>query len=154
EIDALRARVERQVAEQRVIAAKTDLEKSKAALTRAIGLPANQFFDVEPPVAFRAPAATEASATDAALQSRPDLASAQARLEAAELALRASRAQQQPTFAVTGDYGVGGDHTAFNQIYTVVLGVSVPIYTGGRIRADVIRAESEVGRRRAEYEDL
>jgi outer membrane protein TolC len=41
EIDALRAQVERQVAEQRVITARTDLEKSKAALARAIGLPAN-----------------------------------------------------------------------------------------------------------------
>jgi outer membrane protein TolC len=154
EIDALRAHVERQVAEQRVITARTDLEKSKATLTRAIGLPATHMFGVEPPSAFRAPTVTEASAMESALQSRADLASAQARLEAAELALRALRAQQQPTFAISGDYGVGGDHTAFNQVYTVALGVSVPIYTGGRIRADVVRAESEVGSRRAEYDDL
>jgi outer membrane protein TolC len=105
-------------------------------------------------VACGAPSVTEASAIEAALQSRADLASAQARLEAAELALRALRAQEQPTIAVTGDYGVGGDHTAFRQIYTVALGVSVPIYTGGRIRANVVRATSEVGSRRAEYEDL
>jgi outer membrane protein TolC len=91
---------------------------------------------------------------ESALQSRADLASAQARLEAAELALRGLRAQEQPTIAVTGDYGVGGDHTAFKQIYTVALGVSVPIYTGGCIRADVVRAESEVGSRRAENDDL
>jgi outer membrane protein TolC len=154
EIDALRAHVERQVAEQRVITARTDLEKSKATLTRAIGLPANHIFGVEAPAAFGAPTVTEASAMESALQSRADLASAQARLEAAELALRALRAQQQPTFAISGDYGVGGDHTAFNQVYTVALGVSVPIFTGGRIRADVVRAESEVGSRRAEYDDL
>jgi len=154
EIDALRARVERQVAEQRVITTRTDLEKSKATLTRAIGLPANHLFDVEPPATFRAPTVTEASAMESARQSRADLASALARLEAAELAQRALDAQKQPTIAVAGDYGVGGDHTAFHQIYTVALGVSVPIYTGGRIRADVVRAESEVGSRRAEYDDL
>jgi outer membrane protein TolC len=154
EIDALRAQVERQVAEQRVITTRTDLEKSKATLTRAIGLPANHIFGVEPPATFRAPTVTEASAMESALQSRADLASAQARLEAAELALRALRAQKQPTIAVTGDYGAGGDHTAFHQIYTMALGVSVPIYTGGRIRADVARAESEVSSRRAEYDDL
>ena len=154
EIDALRAQVERQVAEQRVITTRTDLEKSKAALTRAIGLPATHVFEVEPPATFRAPTMTETSAIESALQSRADLGSAQARFEAAELALRALRAQNQPTIAVTGDYGVGGDRTAFNQVYTAALGVSVPIYTGGRIRADVIRAESEFGSRRAEYEDL
>jgi outer membrane protein TolC len=154
EIDGLRAQVERQVAEQRVISARTDLEKSKAALTRAIGLPVNHSFSVEPPSALRTPTLTEASAMQSALQSRADVASAQARLEAAELALRALRAQEQPTIAVTGDYGVGGDHTAFNQIYTVAVGVSVPIYTGGRIRADVIREQSKVGSRRAEYDDL
>ena len=154
EIDALRAQVERQVAQQRVITARTDFEKSKATLTRAIGLPATQTFDIEPPAAFRAPSVTEASAIESALQERADLSSAQARVDAAELALRAVRAQHQPTVGVNGDYGVGGDHTAFNQIYTVALGVSVPIYTGGRIRAEVVRAESEVGSRQAEYDDL
>jgi outer membrane protein TolC len=137
-----------------VIAARTDLEKSKATLTRSIGLPANHIFAVEPPAASRAPTVSEASAMELALQSRSDLASAQAQVEAAELTLRASRAQEEPTVAVTGDYGLGGAHTAFHQIFTVALGVSVPIYTGGRIRADVVRATSEVGSRRAEYEDL
>ena len=154
EIDALRAQVERQIAEQRVITTRTDLEKSKAALTRAIGFPANHSFGVEAPATLRAPTMAEAVAMESALQSRADLGSAHARLEAAQLALRALRAQNQPTIAVAGDYGVGGDHTAFNQVYTVALGVSVPIYTGGRIRANVIRAESECGSRQAEYDDL
>jgi outer membrane protein TolC len=154
EIDALRAHVERQVAEQRVISVRTDLEKSKAVLARAIGLPANHVFAVDPPSPYQAPVVTEASATDAAVQSRADLASAQARVQSAELDVRALRAQRQPTIAVTGDYGVGGDHTAFDQVYTVALGVSVPIYTGGRIRAEVDRAESELARRHAEYDDL
>src|SRR5262249_3559476 len=68
--------------------------------------------------------------------------------------VRAARAQQQPVVSVTGDYGVGGDHTSYNQLYTIAVGVSVPIYTGGRIGADVRRAESELARRRAEYDDL
>src|SRR5581483_4462432 len=110
EIDALRAHVERQVAEQRVISARADVDKSKAGLTRVIGLPANQVFGVEPPTAFHAPTMSEASATESALQSRADLAGARASLEAAELAARAIRAQHEPTIGVSGNYGVGGDH--------------------------------------------
>jgi outer membrane protein TolC len=154
EIDALRSQVERQIAEQRVVTASADLEKSKAALARAIGLEADQPISVDAPAPLRAPSMTEASATEAALQSRADLASARASVDAAEFELRAARAEQQPTIGVSADYGGGGDHTAFNQVYSVAASVSVPIYTGGRIRAHVLRAESELTRRRAEYDDL
>src|SRR5262249_50079276 len=154
ELDALRAHVERQTAEQRVIAARTDVDKSRAVLARAIGLPPSHVYSVDPPAAFRAPAVTEAAATEAALRTRADLASGQARIEAAELDVRAARAQQQPGVSVTGDYRGRGDHTSYNQLYTIAVGVSVPIYTGGRIGADVRRAESELARRRAEYDDL
>lgn len=154
EIDALRADVERQTAEQRVINARNDLDKSKAVLARAIGLDVAQLLVVDPPSPFRPPALTESAATEAALRARADLASAAADVAAAEFALRAAGAERQPTIDVSADYGGGGAHTAFNQLYTVAVGVSVPLYTGGRIRGDILRAESDVARRRAEYEDL
>jgi len=154
EIDLLRAQVERQTAEQRIIMVRTELEKSKAALARAIGLPVTQPFSVDPPAQFHSVPMTEVSATETALQSRADLASAHAAVDAAEFELRAARAQQQPIIGITGDYGGGGDHTGFNQVYSVAAAVSVPLYTGGRTRADMFRAGSDLARRRAEYEDL
>jgi outer membrane protein TolC len=39
-------------------------------------------------------------------------------------------------------------------VYEVAGSVSVPIYTGGRIAADIEQAEADLERRRAEYEDL
>jgi outer membrane protein TolC len=39
-------------------------------------------------------------------------------------------------------------------VYTVSGNISVPIYTGGRIHADIERARAEMARRQAEYEDL
>lgn len=154
EIDALRAHVERQTAEQRVINARNDLDKSKAALARAIGLGVDQPLTVDPPAPFRSPSLSEAAATAAALGSRADLASAQAAVVAAESSSRAAGAERYPTVAVNADYGGGGDHAAFNQLYTVTAAVSVPLYTGGRTRADMQRAESDLARRRAEYDDL
>ncbi len=38
--------------------------------------------------------------------------------------------------------------------YTLLAGVSVPIYEGGRIRSEVMRAEATLARRRAELADL
>jgi outer membrane protein TolC len=155
EIDALRARVERQTAEQRVITARNDLEKDKLTLARLIGLSVQQSLTVEPPVPFHPLEGwTEQLAMDAAFRARADLASAQASIEAAELDVRAARAQQYPSVGLNADYGGGGDRTAFNQLYTVAVAVSMPVYTGGRIRADVARAEHDLSRRRAEFEDL
>jgi outer membrane protein TolC len=39
-------------------------------------------------------------------------------------------------------------------VYTVAGSVSLPIYTGGRIRADVDESRANLARRQAEYEDL
>jgi outer membrane protein TolC len=155
EIDGLRAQVERQSAEQRVITARNDLDKDKATLARLIGLSVDQAFAMEAGIPNRPmPAATEAAMLSAAIERRSDLAAAAAAVKAASLTVRARRAQRQPTVTVTADYGRGGDRTHFDQVYTLAAGISVPLYTGGRIASDVAEAESELSRRRAEYEDL
>ena len=155
EIDSLHAQVERQSAEQRVITARNELEKDRATLARLIGLSVDQPIVIDRDVPYRpVPDLTEASLQSTSLQARADLAAAGAEAEAAALNVRAKRAQAHPTVGVTADYGRGGDRGHFDQVYTVVAGVSVPIYTGGRIGADVAEAESELARKRAEYEDL
>jgi outer membrane protein TolC len=97
---------------------------------------------------------TEATATESALRARADLASAHAGVNAAAFELRAARGQAQPSIAVNADYGGGGDRASFNQVYTVGASVSIPLYTGGTIGADVAHAESELARRQAECDDL
>ena len=155
EIDLLRAQVERQSAEQRVITARNDLEKDRATLARLIGLSVDRPLGIDREVPYRPmPEFTEASLLASSLERRSDLAAAAAAADAAALNVRARRAETHPTVAVTADYGRGGDRGHFDQVYTVAAGVSVPIYTGGRIAADVAEAESELSRKRAEYEDL
>jgi outer membrane protein TolC len=155
EIEALRAQVERQTAEQRVIDARNDLEKSKIALARIVGLPLEQPFEIETSPAYRPLAGvTQESAQAGALRSRADLASAAAAVDAAEFNVRAQHAQREPTVGISADYGAGGALPHLNQVYTVAAGVSVPLYTGGRIRADIQTAQNMLTRRRAEYDDL
>jgi len=155
EIDALRAQVERQSAEQRVVMARNDFEKDRAALARIIGLPVDQRFSVDATLPVRALGfANEADASASALRQRADLAGAKAAAEAAGLTVRARRAQAHPSVGISADYGGGGDRVHFNQVYTVVAGVTLPLYTGGRIAADIAEADSSWQRRRAESDDL
>ena len=155
EIESLRAQVERQTAEQQVINARNDLEKGKLVLARIIGLPIEQPFDVEASVAYRPLSGiSEESANAGALRSRADLASAAAAIDASDFEVRARHAQLEPTVGLSADYGAGGALPHMNQVYTVAAGVTMPLYTGGRIRADVLTAQNTLARRRAEYEDL
>jgi outer membrane protein TolC len=156
EIDSIRAQVERETAGQRVINAANALEKDKLTLARVIGLQSDQEFVLADRLGYRPLArTTREAATAEALGSRADLRAAEASVEAATLNLRAQKGQRLPAVSLTADYGGGGVNMAnFNQVYTLAGNVSVPIYTGGRIRADVEQAQAEVARRRAEYEDL
>lgn len=156
EIDSIRAQVERQSAEQRLTNATNRLEKDKLTLARIIGLAIDQNFELTDLLAYHPlPDITAETAAVEALHSRADLRSAEASVQAAAFTVRAQRAEREPVISVTADYGGGGANTGnFNQVYTVAGNVSIPIYTGGRIRADIEQAQSDLARRQAEYEDL
>jgi outer membrane protein TolC len=101
------------------------------------------------------PDMTKDNAIAQAMQSRSDLASAEAAAQASEATLRARKAERLPVISVSADYGGGGSSLAnLSQVYSVAANVSVPLYTGGRIRADIGQAQSDVARKQAEYADL
>jgi outer membrane protein TolC len=156
EIDSLRAQVERQSAEQRLTNATNQLEKDKLTLARIIGLAIDQDFVLSDPLAYHPlTGMTADTATNEALHSRADLRSAEAGVQAASFNLRAQKAQRLPVVSVSADYGAGGANAGnANQVYTLAARVSVPIYTGGRIHADIQQAQADLARREAEYEDL
>ena len=156
EIDSIRAQVERQSAEQRLTNATNQLEKDKLTLARIIGLAVDQEFALSDPLTYHAlQGITSETATEEALRSRSDLRSAEASVEAASFDLRAQKAQRLPVVSVTANYGGAGSNVGnFNQVYSVSGNVSVPIFTGGRIHADIEQAQADLARRQAEYEDL
>jgi outer membrane protein TolC len=125
-------------------------------LARVIGLAVDQEFGMTDSLAYHPLSGlTSETATQEALRSRSDLRSAAASAEAAVFTLRAQKAQRLPVVSVTADYGGGGANLGnFNQVYTVAGNVSMPLYTGGRIRADIEQAQADVARRQAEYQDL
>lgn len=96
----------------------------------------------------------EAAAAEA-LGSRADLQSAAASVRAAESIVHAKKAQRLPVISVSAEYGGAGTNVgSFNPVYSVSGNVSVPIYTGGRIHADIEQAQADLARKEAEYADL
>jgi len=154
EIDTLRADVELHTAEQRLTDAINDLEKDKLTLDRITGIPLDQAWTPAGNYGYVAllPDAPEPSQAKA---TRFDVASAKAGVTAAQFHLRAARAERLPEISFNASYGGGGVNPAnYNQVDEVRGTISIPLFTGGRIRSDIHAAESNLVQRRAELSDL
>ena len=156
EIDSIRAQVEHQAAVQRLTNFENQFEKDKLTVGRIIGLSIDQDFEVIDALAYHPlPETTKEAATMEALGSRADLRSAAALVQAAKLTVRAEEGQRLPVVSLSADYGGGGANVGnFNQVYTINGNISVPIFTGGRIHADIENAKADLAQREAEFEDL
>jgi outer membrane protein TolC len=156
-IDALRGRVELQTQQQRLIAAENQLAIDKLALARIIGLPSGQRFALTDSVPY-APVATLSlgDALAEARATRPDYRSAQSQVRAAELSRQAAAAGQYPSLSVDGNYGdIGSPNFGTSHgTFAVEAALNVPIFQGGRVRADTLLADSVLEQRRAELADL
>jgi outer membrane protein TolC len=155
-IDVLRAQVELQTQQQRLIAAQNQLEIDKLALARIIGLPKGQQFEVTDTVPF-APldGITLEQAMEQAYATRPDYLGARAQVRASELARQAAAAGNLPSLSTDGDYGdIGSPNFGTSHgTFSVALTLKVPIFQGTRVRADRVQAEADLAQRKAELAD-
>ncbi|HTA47556.1 MAG TPA: TolC family protein [Bryobacteraceae bacterium] len=155
-IDVLRADVERQTEQQRLLAQKNQVEKDKLILGRVIGLPAGQQFNMSDALPFAALTTSLDDLLKQAYDHRPDFRAAQANVRAAEYAIEAARAEHYwPSVVVQADYGdIGKTLTASHGTYSILAGVRVPIYAGGRTRTDIDQAEVMLRTKKNALEDL
>ena len=155
-IDVLRAQVEFQSDQQRLVAARNELDKQKLQLARTIGMPTGQEFTLAQDIPYTpAPPLTLEAAIDEALHNRPDYASALSSVRAADLRVKAARNERLPSLRFDGNYGVIGNYPDQSHgTYTATGSVQVPIFTGGRIRSDIQEAEIALKQRQAEADDL
>jgi outer membrane protein TolC len=156
-IDVLRAQVEWQTQQQRLIAAQNQLEIDKLALARIVGLPKGQPFEVTDTVPF-APldGITLEQAMEQAYATRPDYLGARAEVRASELARQAAAAGNYPSLSTEGDYGdIGSPNFGTSHgTFSVALTLKVPIFQGTQVRADKVQADADLAQRRAELADL
>jgi outer membrane protein TolC len=156
EIEGFRATVQRQTGEQRLTVATANLQKDKLTLGRVIGLPAGQAFVTITKAAYQPWTGGELNEMlSQAQRGRADVKSAQANAAAAELSKRAAQLQRAPGLILSGYYGsIGTNLSRSDMTYSLVATVSLPIFTGGRIRSEIQDASAQAGRRHSEYADL
>ena len=155
-IDVLRANVEVQVQQQRVIAATNDFETQKLRLARLIGLPIGQQFQLTNniPLTPTAPMTVE-QALERAYRDRPDYQGAKSQLRAAEQSKHAAAAEALPSVQFNGDYGILGRRpTDSHGTFTAAAGLKIPIFQGGKVRGDIMQADALLKRRQNEVDDL
>jgi outer membrane protein TolC len=154
-IDVTRTLVELQGQQQRLNALESDLRKQKLALARLIGLPLDHELVLSEQLVFNPPAVPDAAgAVQQAFQKRWDLKAAESQVHAAELVVSAAHAERLPSASLTADYGVLGPSPTNNHgVYTVTGAINVPVYQGGRVKADVEQAEAVLHQRQAEFAD-
>ena len=155
-IDALRAAVQLHAAETTADQAENAVAKQRMMLARVIGLSALQPLRLTDRMEYApAPVVALEDALVIAYRARPDYQSALANLHSAELQKRAAEAERIPGLVVSGDYGfIGPSARDFEATWTATALLNIPIFEGGRIRAEILQAEAQLRDRRAEAENI
>ncbi len=137
-LDELRARVQFQTQQQAVISAEVNFAKSKIALNREIGLPAEQEIQLTDTAPYADLATMNIDeAKRIAYQSRQDYQGLQAQIRAAQLQRRAAKWERLPTLAFQGNYGVTGVTGGFYHGTFIAQGsLTLPLFEEAKFRGD------------------
>ncbi|HJU82726.1 MAG TPA: TolC family protein [Holophagaceae bacterium] len=157
-IDTLRARVQLQTERQRLIQAKAQLRIASFGLGRLLALDPGTEVEVTDPLATPAiPTEDFPAAFGRAAKDRPEAAALAAKAQAAASNLTAAKAVRLPSIVATGSYGATGlENQPWPHIYSVGVGVRVPIFTGGHVSSRIAQAriqEQEVQAQRRDLDD-
>ena len=155
-IDTLRAQVEYQARQQQLISATNDFAKQKLSLARVIGLAAGQEFELADKAPYEAfPIPDLETALQRAYSLRADYKAARARLLAAQLERSAATAGYFPTIDMAVNFDeIGKVPGDVLPTYGVVGTLNIPIFQGGRVHGDVLKAEAKLRQAQAQMEDV
>jgi outer membrane protein TolC len=155
-IDVTRTAVQLHTEQFNLTVARNNLAIAKLNLARAIGLPLGQAYELVDrlPYADLAPQSVD-DALRTATGSRADFRAAQRAVDTAQYQLGAAHAQRYPTVAVSGDTGWQGVTLGSSRnIFSVQAGVTMPLFTSGRIEGEATQAQAALQQRQAERDNL
>jgi outer membrane protein TolC len=148
--------VQLQTRKQQSIAAVNNFAKQKLVLARIVGLAPGQEFELADKSPYEPfPIPDLESSLQRAYSLRNDYKAAQERLFAAQLEHSAAFAGYFPTLGVTADYGEIGK-TVGNVLptYHVAGTLSIPIFQGGKVHSDVLKADAGLRQAQAQLSDV
>ena len=155
-VDVLRSQVELQSREQKLIVAQNDLAKQKLVLARVIGLATGQKFEITTHVAYQElTPSTLDEAIQSAYKARADFLSQMNQVRSAELERKAVSAERYPSVGMEVDYGLSGVNPGSSHgTVDAAATLRIPIFQGGRVHGDTLRADASLARERQRVEDL
>lgn len=155
-LDTLRAQVEFQTRQQQLIAATNDFAKQKLSLARVIGLAAGQEFELADKAPYEAfPIPDLETSLQRAYSLRSDYKAARDRLVAAQLERSAATAGYFPTLDLAANYGeIGKVPGDVLPTYAVAGTLNIPIFQGGKVHGDVLKAEASLRQAQAQMADV
>ena len=145
-IDTLRANVELQNEKQALLVAQTDRDSSLYALSRLLNLDPHQEITLADSLSFfDTPQPDVNAGMDEALAARQEWKALDWQVRAAQHDKRASQDLRLPTLRVDGNWAYEG--TRLNNgipVYNYQASFDVPIFTGGRTHAEIVRADLQL----------
>ena len=155
-IDTLRANVELQNEKQRLLEAQADRDTSLFGLSRLLNLDPRQVIELADSLNFfDTPQPEVVASIDSALAERQEWKSMQEQLKSAGLQKKASSESRLPKLDFNGNWAyLGGSSTTGIPTYNYEAAVTVPLFTGGRIHAEIVRADLEIQKLQQQEEDL
>ena len=155
-IDTLRAQVQYQTRQQQLIAATNDFAKQKLVLARVIGLAPGQEFALADKAPYEAfPIPDLETSLQRAYSSRSDYKAAQSRLLAAQFEHGAAIAGYYPSLDFSANYGqIGAVPGDVLPTFLVAGTLNIPIFEGGKVHADVLKADASLRQAQAQLADV
>jgi outer membrane protein TolC len=162
-VDVTRAQTRLAVEHLRLAQAQTAAEQARLNLQRVVGLPLESPLTLTDELRFtpEPPPPVETAVAQAA-QSRPEVRIAEQQIRISELERQAVRAENLPSLAFVGDYGVSGITPTNTALPTrrAAIQLNVPIFNGGLTRgreavaaSRARQSELELGNVRGQVEE-
>jgi outer membrane protein TolC len=145
-----------QTRQQLLIVARNDFAKQKLSIARIIGLALGQEFVLTEKAPYQelTPLPLD-TYLQRAYSSRFDYQAAMAQVRAAELSRKGAAAGRYPSLDLNANYGdIGVTPAQSNGTWQVNAGLTIPIFTGGRVHSDVLEADAQLKQARSQLGDL
>src|ERR1700730_6485875 len=155
-IDTLRANVELQNENQRLLEAQATRETSLFGLSRLLNLDLRLQIELADSLSFfDTPQPDVETSIEEGLSARPEWKSLQEQMRAAELQKKAASDSRLPSLHFSGNWTqLGTEPSSVIPTYTYAGTVSMPLFTGGRIRAETVRADLDIQKLQQQQADL
>lgn len=155
-LDTLRAQVQFQNDQQRLIEAETQVKTSLFGLARLLSVDPSQAIELTDQMSFfETPAFQGDTTLNQAYAERPEMLALEAREREVEITRKQAREERLPTLGVNGNWAyMGLSAPTAIPTYTYAAIVDVPLVTSGRIHANTVKADLELKKINQQRQEL